>query len=437
MIKIDKKIKNVVARDKKTIMTIAREPYPLVVAKGSGDYVWDVSGNRFIDFTSFIGVYTLGVNANAEIRKAIKAQVDKMMHPAFLDFYSELPVKFAEDILEMMPNGFGKVFFSNSGAEAIEDAIKVSREATKKSYAIAFYNAFHGRTMGALGLTAAKISQRERFGPFPNVVHAPFPDPYRPPFGHADPDESAMACIEHIEKKILKEEYSKKEVASIFIEPVQGEGGYIIPPKLFVKELRRVANENNILLVSDEIQAGYMRTGKFLAMDNFGVTADIYTMAKALGGGLPLAVTIAKSSLPDMPPGAHGGTYGGNHVAVAAGIASLSYVKRNKRNLERMVKEKNRIIMKRLNQLKDRYEIVGDVRGLGLMTAAEFVKSKKTKEPAVKERAKILQECFSNGLMLLGCGVSTIRLIPPITMSKDSIEKGLDVFEDAIRKVNR
>jgi len=435
MIKITDKIRDTVNRDKKVINTIAREPYPLVVAKGSGDYVWDIADNKFIDFTSFIGVYNLGINGNAEIRRAIKNQVDKLMHPAFLDFYAELPVKFAEGIIDMMPNGFGKVFFSNSGTEAIEDAIKMAKLMTKKNYIIAFYNSFHGRTIGSLGLTSAKISQREHLGPFPNVIHSPFPNVYRPQFKSETPEELVTACISDIEKNILSKEYSQKEVAAIFVEPVQGEGGYIIPPKSFMKELRRVATENNILLVSDEIQAGYMRTGKFLAMDNFGVTADMYTMAKALGGGLPLAATITKTSN-DIPLGAHGGTFGGNLAAVAGAIASLNYVKRNRKSLENMVKEKNKLMMKRLNQMKEEYEILGDVRGLGMMIAAEFVKDKSTKEFAIKEKEMILRECFDNGMMLLGCGTSCIRLIPPITMSKENIEKGLDIFENAVKKVN-
>ncbi len=433
-VRITGKIKNIISRDRKVISAIAREPYPLVVAKGSGDHVWDIAGNKFIDFTTFISVYNFGVNGNAEIRRVVKNQVDKLMHPAFLDFYSEAPVKLAEGIISMMPHGFGKVFFSNSGTEAIEDAIKISKLATKKSYIMAFYNAFHGRTIGSLGLTSTKISNREHIGPFPNVVHAMYPNVYRSKYD--DPEEESKACIEHIEKNILAKEYSPKEVAAIFIEPVQGEGGYVIPPKSFVRELRRITSENNILLVSDEIQSGYMRTGKFLALDNFGVTADIYTMAKSLGGGMPIAATITKSALGDPQLGAHGGTFGGNLVSVAAATASLNYLKRNKKALEKMVREKNKIIMKRLNQIKTRYEIVGDVRGLGLMTAAEFVKSKKTKEPGVKEREEVIGECFNNGLLLLGCGTSTIRIIPPITVSKENLEKGLDIFEDAIKLVN-
>lgn len=434
--KITNKITNVIKRDKKIISTIAREPYPLVLAKASGDYIWDIAGNRFIDFSTFISVYNLGANANAEIRRAIKNQIDKLMHPAFLDFYSELPVRFAESLMEMMPSGFGKAFFSNSGTEAIEDAIKMSKLVTGKKYIIAFYGAFHGRSIGSLGLTSARISQRENLGPFPYIVHAPFPNPYRPISPSMDADECAMACIDHIEKNILKKEYSNREVASIFVEPVQGEGGYIIPPKLFMKELRRVANDNDILLVADEIQSGYFRTGKFLALDNFGVTADIYTMAKSLGGGLPIGATISRTSLGDVLPGAHGGTFGGNLISIAAATASLNYVKRNKRNLEREVREKNRRIMKRLNKMKEDYEIVGDVRGLGLMIAAEFVRDKKSKTPGVKEHEDVIKHCFDNGLVLLSCGDSTIRIIPPITMSSENVEKGLDIFEDAIKAVN-
>lgn len=436
MIKITNKIKEVINRDKKVINTIAREPYPLVVSKGNGDYLWDIAGNRFIDFTTFISVYNLGVNANAEVRRAIKSQVDKLMHPAFLDFYAEEPVTFAENLMDMMPKGFGKAFFSNSGTEAIEDAIKLSKLLTRKKYIVSFYGAFHGRSLGSLGLTAARISQKENLGPWPYVVHTPYPNVYRPPAPNMSEEETAMACIDNIEKNILKKEYSNKEVGAVFIEPVQGEGGYVIPPRLFMKELRRVTEENDILLVSDEIQSGYYRTGKFLAMENFGVTADIYTMAKSIGGGLPLGVTISKTSHGDVLPGAHGGTFGGNLVAIAAAQASLNYVKRNRRHLEKSVKEKNRHIMKRLNKMKEDYEIVGDVRGLGLMIALELVKSKKTKEPAPKEQEQVVVKSFENGLVLLACGTSTIRLIPPITMSMDNITKGLDILEDAIREVN-
>lgn len=436
MVKISRAAKNVIRRDRKLIFTTTREIFPFVADRASGDYAYDTSGNRFIDFTSFISVYTLGDNANAEIRNAIKAQVDRLMHPAFLDFHAELPVRFAEKLVKMFPKGFGRVFFSNSGTEANEDAIKLARLFTKKTYFISFYGGFHGRSMGSLSLTAAKVAQRKGFGPFIDVIHAPYAYPYRCPFGTQDPSDCASACLSFIEDNIFRRVASPDEIAAIFFEPVQGEGGYVVPPKEFVTGLAKLARETGILLVDDEVQSGYMRTGKFLALDNFGVSADICTMAKALGGGMPIGATIARRSLGDTPPGSHAGTFGGNLVAVAAANASLDYVIRHKRGLEADVRKKSTIIMKRLEELKENYELVGDVRGLGLMIGMELVKSKKTKEYAVKERDRILMSCFNNGLLLLPAGTSAIRIIPPITISLENLEKGLNILESGIKSAS-
>lgn len=432
-VKIDSRIKKIIERDRKVMLTTTRVAFPFVADKAEGDYAYDISGNRFIDFANFIAVYPLGDNSNYEIRAAAKKQMDKLMHAAFLDFYSELPVKFAENLISMFPKGFGKVFFSNSGTEANEDAIKLSKIFTKRTHLIAFYNAFHGRSMGSLSLTASRTEHRAYLAPFIPVSHAPFPYPYRCRFHEDDPEECSKESIEFIEKNILEREVPPSEVAAIFFEPIQGEGGYIVPPKGFFKQLRELADKHGILLVDDEIQAGYMRTGKFLALSNFGVAADIYTMAKALGAGLPLAATISKTSLGDTAPGQHAGTFGGNLVAVAAANASLKYVKRNMRGLQLQVKRKSKAIFKRLNEMKESYEIVGDVRGIGLMIGMELVKNKKSKEYAIKEREKIVTDCFNNGLLLLSAGRSTIRIIPPITISSVNIEKGLDVLEEAIK----
>lgn len=429
-----KKAAGVIRRDGRVMLTTTREPYPFVVDRAAGDFAYDIDGNRFIDFTSFISVYNFGNNANAEIRKAVKAQVEKLMHAAFLDYYAEAPVAFAENLLTMFPRGFGRVFFSNSGTEANEDAIKLARIFTKKPNIISFYGAFHGRSLGSLGLTASRVSQRERLGPFAGAVHSIYPNIYRD--GNGDPEEVSKACILHLERNILAKECSPDEVAAIFVEPVQGEGGYIVPPVSFIKELRRVCDDNNMLLVSDEVQAGYMRTGKFLAMDNFHVAADIYTMAKAAGGGLPLGITVSRGSLGDVPAGAHGGTFGGNLVSIAAASATLKYVKRNQRKLQSMVKVKGKRMMRRLLEMKSSYGMVGDARGLGMMLAIELVKDKKSKAPAVREREAIVKECFGKGLLLMPCGTSTIRIIPPITMSTEHIDRGLDVLEDAIRTVS-
>lgn len=435
-IKIGAKTRRIIERDSEVILTTTRGSVPFVAERGDGDNVYDVEGNKFIDFSSFISVYNLGVNSNKEVRIAVKNQVDKLMHAAFTDYYSELPVTFAENLVKMMPGGFGKVFYSNSGTEANEAALKFSKLFTKRQYAFSFYGAFHGRTMGSLSLTSSKTVQKEHFGPFNSVIHAPYAYCYRCPFGKEYPS-CGMECIDYIKKYPLGRDTSPKEVAAIFMEPIQGEGGYIVPPKEFVYEMRKLADEHGMLLVSDEVQSGYMRTGKFLAMDNFGVKADIYTMAKAIAGGIPMGVTVTRTSLGDIPSGSHSNTFGGNLVATAAAQASLTYLKRHKASLESGIKSKSRTIMKRLNRMKERYEIIGDVRGIGLMIGVEFVKSKKTKVPAIKEREDIITECFNNGLVLLPTGVSTIRIIPPLTMSAENIERGLNIFEDAVKKVDQ
>lgn len=427
------RIKDIIKRDKRIFLTTTRESYDFVVDHGEGDHVFDINGKKLIDFSGFIATYNLGVNGNAEIRTAIKRQIDKLMHSAFTDFYSELPVLFGESLIKMFPKNFGKMFLSNSGTEANEAAIKFSRIFKKRQYILAFYNSFHGRSIGSLGMTSSKVVQRAHFGPFSSVVHAPYPYPYRCPFDHSQ-HECGQDSIEYINEYILKKEVAGDEIAAIFFEPVQGEGGYVVPPPSFVKGLRKLANENGILLVSDEVQSGYMRTGKFLALDNFGVNADIYTMAKALGGGLPLGATIVRNGLGNIPVGAHASTFGGNHASVAAAYASLKYVMRNQRRLESEVKKKSKMIFKSLNEMKDKYEIIGDVRGLGLMIGIEMVKSKKTKEHAVKEREKVTNAAFKNGLLLLPCGESTIRFAPPITIMESSIEKGLEIFEDAVKQ---
>jgi len=429
-VKIGPRIRNALRRDRRIIFTTTREEFPLVADHGSGDFIYDVEGNRFIDFSSFVSCYNLGVNGNAQIRNAAKKQIDRLMHGMFMDYYEEPPVRLAEKLVSMLPRGFGRVFFSNSGTEANEDAIKLVKLFTKRRHIIAFYGAFHGRSLGSLALTASNTAHRAHFGPFVNVSHAPFPDPYR---FDGDPEECSQASIDFIERKILAREVPPDEVAAIFFEPIQGEGGYIVPPRGFFKELRKLADRHGILLVDDEIQAGYMRTGRFLALSNFGTVADIYTFAKSFGAGFPLGATVARKSLGDTPPGAHAGTFGGNLVASAAAAASLDYIKRNMRSLRRGVLRKGAKIMKRMNELKERYEYVGDVRGIGLMIGVEFVKSKESKEYAPKERDSVIMSCFNSGLVVLPAGKSSIRIIPPLTVSDSSIEKGLDILEEAIK----
>ncbi len=434
-VKITKRIRAVIEKDSKLFISTTKEDFPFVAKRGGGDFAYDIEGNRFIDFATFISVYNLGINGNQRIRAAAKRQIDTLMHGAFTDYYSELPIEFAESLLRFMPKGFGRVFLSNSGTEANEAAIKFSRLFTKRQYLMAFYSAFHGRSMGSLSLTASKSIQREHLGPFPNAIHVPFAYCYRCPFKQVYPD-CGLACVDYIKRYPLSKEVSGSEVAAIFAEPVQGEGGYVVPPPDFFKEIRKLADDNGILLVSDEVQAGYMRTGKFLAMDNFGVTADIYTMAKSIASGLPLGVTVARSSLGNIPPGSHATTFGGNLVSVAAAAEGLSYLRKNMEKLSEGILDKGKLIMRKLERMKEEYEIIGDVRGLGLMIGVEIVKSKSTKEYGIAERDAIIQEAFYNGLLLLPAGASSFRVIPPLTVSTSTLEKGMEILEGAVRKVN-
>jgi 4-aminobutyrate aminotransferase len=436
MVKIGDRTRRVIARDKKVFLTTTREVYPFVADHGNGDFVYDFEGNKFLDFSSFISVYNLGVNGTPEIRKAVIEQAGKLMHSAFTDYYAELPVEFAENLLKLMPSGFGKMFLSNSGTEANEAAIKFSKLFTNRQYLMAFYNSFHGRSTGSLALTASKTVQREHFGPFSDTVHVPYAYCYRCPLKQTYPD-CGFACIDYIKKYPLSKEVSGKEISAFVFEPIQGEGGYVVPPMDYFKEIKKLADDYGMLLIDDEVQAGYMRTGKFLALDNFGIKADIYTMAKAVGGGLPLGVTVASTSLGDIPSGSHATTFGGNLVSIAAANASIKYILSNKQKLSREVVQKGALMMKRLIQMKEDYEMVGDVRGIGLMIGVELVKDKKSKVPAVKEREGILNDLFQSGMLVLPAGESSIRLIPPLTISYENLEKGMDLFESAIAKASK
>ncbi len=433
---VSKKVKSILARDKKVFLTTTRVPYPFIVDKGDGDFAYDVDGKKYIDFTAFVSIYNLGVNANAEIRNAMKRQMDKIMHVAFTDNYALLPVEFAEELLKFMPKGFGKMFLSNSGTEANEAAIKFSKLFTKRQYLLGYYNAFHGRTAGSLSLTSSKLVQRRQFGPFFNAFHVPFPYCYRCPFNQK-PGECGFACLDFMKNYTLGKEVPGEEVSAMLIEPIQGEGGYIVPPNDYFKELRKIADDYGFLLIDDEIQAGYMRTGKFLALDNFGVQADIYTMAKAIGAGLPLGVTITKSSLGDIPAGSHATTFGGNLVSVAGALEALKFIERNKEKLHDEIMKKGAFIKKRLNEIAKDNALIGDIRGIGMMIGVELVKDQKSKEPAIKEREKVLNYAFEKGLLLLPAGTSTIRIIPPFTISMESLEKGLDILDDAIKVASK
>lgn len=424
-----KKALSVIARDKKVVSPSLTREFDFVFSKAKGNFVFDSDNFKYLDFSALVAVMNAG-HSNPEVVKAVKKQLSFGMHAAFADFYAELPVQFSEYLLSLLP-GYGKAFLSNSGTEAVEAAIKLAKWNSGKKYLIAFKNSFHGRTMGSLSLTDSKKVQRDGFQPFLPVKHAVFPYVYR--FKNMDED----ACMHHSLGSVKKTVNSVKgNVAGIFLEPIQGEGGYIVPPKEFPKALHEFCESKGILLCSDEVQSGCFRTGKFLALENFNAKADIVSLSKAIGGGIPLGATVSSSALMKWPAGSHANTFGGNLLACSAGLATLKFLKEKK--CAENAKKLGKFMLSRLEKIKENNEIVGDVRGLGLMIGIEIVKSKKSKKPAEKERDLILCEAFKSGLLMLPCGaegISAIRICPPLTLTKKEAVIGLDILENSVEKV--
>jgi len=423
MRKMTQRSRDIVSRDSKVISSMTRS-YEIVVDHAEGSTIYDIEGNKYIDFAASVAVMNIGYNCR-KVKDAVCAQMEKMVHCGFSDFYAEMPVRLAEKLCEM--TGYEKVFLSNSGAEAVEAAMKLAFWYTKKNAMIAFYRAFHGRTLGALSLTSSKIKHKEHF-PSLRVVHTHYAYCYRCPLNLEYP-ECGISCAREIERTIFRRELSPKDTAAIVIEPVQGEGGFIVPPPEFHKEIRRICDENDVLLISDEIQSGGFRTGKFMAMENFDVRADIVCMSKSIGGGIPLGATLSNSEIMSWPPGVHANTFGGNLLAAAGGLATLEFMEKSK--LGEKAVEKGNYLMKRLNELKDEYPIIGDVRGMGLMIGAELVKA--NKDPAVEEREAIVKKALDGGLILLPAGDSVIRFVPPLIIKKTEIDRGLEIFENALK----
>jgi 4-aminobutyrate aminotransferase len=419
--------REVLARDKRVISQSMVREYPLVLEKASGVNLWDVDGNRYLDFSAGIAVMNAGWN-HPRVVRAIEDQAPLLTHGAFLDFCSDLPVRFAEKLTEFLPEGNNRIYFSNSGAECVEAAMKLARYHTKRKYFIAFYGAFHGRTFGAVSLTSSNVIQRKYFGPFLPVIHIPYPNPYRPlGFNAATCD---VDIIQYLEEEVFASEVSPDEVAAIFVEPIQGEGGYIVPPPGFLRRLRKICDEHGILMVADEVQSGCFRTGKFLASEHFGVMADIVCLAKAIGGGLPLGVTVAREEIMTWPPGSHASTFGGNNLSCASGLAVLEIL--SEPGFGDRVIENGNYLQEGLKTLQDQHEIIGDVRGIGLMIGMELVKDRETKQPAVEERTRILTRAFEAGLTLLPAGRSVIRFSPPLVVGKEDIDTALAILDRAL-----
>lgn len=426
------KAKAIIEKDKKYVSPSYTRGYPLVAVDGKGAIITDPDGNKFLDFTSGIAVCSTG-HCHPKIVKAITEQAKKLIHMSGTDFYYPVQAELAERLVKLSPgNKPRKVFFGNSGAEAIEAAFKLARFHTKRQMVIAFFGAFHGRTMGALSLTASKSVQRKYYSPLvPGVIHVPYAYCYRCPYNLIY-GECDIECISWIEGVIFRRSIPAEEVAAIFVEPIQGEGGYIVPPPEFHMRLYNIAQSYGILYIADEVQTGIGRTGKMFAMEHFDVVPDIIALAKGIASGMPISAMLAYSEIMDWVPGSHASTFGGNPVACAAALATLDLVEKDLMNNARLIGD---YITSELKKMQKRYEIIGDVRGKGLMIGIELVKDREKKTMAIRERDILINKAFERGLLLLGCGSNSIRLAPPLIITKADANRALAIIEEVLEEI--
>src|SRR5262245_25323295 len=399
--------------------------YPLAVERGYGAVIEDVDGNRFLDFTAGIAVCSTG-HCHPRVVAAIQQQAGKLLHMSGTDFYYSSQGDLAKKLAQIAPGGGARrVFFTNSGAESVEAAFKLARYHTGRQHMIAFFGAFHGRTMGALSLTGSKVVQRRGFAPLiPLVSHIDYANPYR---SEANCWQASLSQLEDLFKRTV----APQEVAAIIVEPIQGEGGYIVPPVEFHRELRKLCDQHGILLIADEVQSGMGRTGKMFAMEHFGVAPDIVCLAKGIASGMPLGAIVARADIMDWGPGSHASTFGGNPISCVAALETIKLLDEELMENARVVGEH---LKRRLVELMGRHKLIGDVRGLGLMIGAELVRDRATKEPASTERDEIVQSCFRKGLLMLGCGMSTLRFCPPLVVTKEQCDVAVEIIDGVLKK---
>jgi 4-aminobutyrate aminotransferase len=425
------KAKAIIDRDRQFVSPSYTRDYPFVIARGEGAVVEDVDGNLFLDCAAGIAVNSTGVS-HPDVVKAISEQAGKFIHMSGTDFYYEPQVRLAEQLAGIVPiDGPVRSFFGNSGTEATEAAIKLARYYTRRQNVVAFFGAFHGRSLGSLSLTASKSIQRRGFGPLmPGVYHAPYPNSYR---FNGSADQCAAEALAFITDQLFVHLCAPDEVAAIVVEPIQGEGGYVVPPKAFLQGLRELTTQHGIVLVVDEVQSGMGRTGKMFASEHFDLKADVVNIAKGIASGLPLGVTCARAEIMSWPPGAHASTFGGNPVACAAANATIKLLKDS---LVGNAATVGAHLMEGLRALQGRHELIGDVRGKGLMIGIELVRDRQTKERAVEERNALVQAMFRRGVLVLGAGKNAVRLAPPLLLSKAQADSVLKVLDEALTDVS-
>ncbi|MBZ5539814.1 MAG: acetyl ornithine aminotransferase family protein [Acidobacteriia bacterium] len=426
--------KRIVEYDGKFMSPSYTREYQLVAKRGRGAIVEDVDGNTFLDFAAGIAVCATG-HCHPKVVDAIQKQAAELIHMSGTDFFYECLPQLAERLVKTMPGAEPKrVFFGNSGTEAVEGAIKLARYTTKRDKIIAFYGCFHGRTLGSLSLTASKAAQRKGFGTMlGGIEHIPYPDAYRCAHGHTK-ETCGTEIIEQLENDIFKRLFDPADVAAIIIEPIQGEGGYIAAPKAFLQELQRICRKNGIMLIADEVQSGIGRTGKWWAYEHAGIEPDIITTAKGIASGMPLGAFIARESVMNWQPGSHGTTFGGNPVCIAAALATMDLVESGyMENARRM----GDYLFGKMADWTKKFKIVGDVRGRGLMIGVEIVRDQKTKEKAADLRKQIVNLAFRKGLLILSAGECTFRLSPPLLIDEEQADFAVRTLEECFREVEK
>lgn len=428
------KAKAWVKRDEQLLSPSLTRIYPLVIEEARGAMVQDVDGNRYLDFTAGIAVVATG-HSHPQVVEAISQQAARFIHMSGTDFYYPAQIKLAEALDRLMPGRSPtRTFFSNSGTEAMEAAFKLARYHTRRPLMVAFLGAFHGRTMGALSLTGSKAGQRRRFAPLvPGVTHVPYAYCYRCPYGLTYPG-CKMHCVDVIRDVYFKSIVPPEDVAAIVVEPIQGEGGVVVPPPEFHPMLAKLAREHGILYIADEVQTGMGRTGKMFAVEHWGIEPDVLALAKGIASGLPLGATIAPQAVMDWGEGAHANTFGGNPIACEAALVTIELLEQR---LVANAATMGNYLLSRLKELQSRHRLIGDVRGKGLLIGIECVRDPETKEMAVAERNQLVQRCFEKGLLLLGCGQNVVRLVPPLMISKQEADVALEILDAAFTEVER